>query len=82
MKTIKITMETSMTYRILVQGFLIHGFSERLGDMRVITTSSRDELPTTTLEGRVRDQAELVGLMKSLYDFHLPILSVDLLSVE
>jgi hypothetical protein len=31
----------------------------------------------TTLEGRVRDQAELTGVINSLYELHLPILSVQ-----
>jgi hypothetical protein len=31
----------------------------------------------TTLVGRVRDQAELTGLLNSLYELHLPILTVE-----
>jgi hypothetical protein len=81
-KGLKLAMETPANYRIRVQGFLLHRFLERLGDIRVQTTSSRDEAPVTTLEGKVRDQAELVGLMKSLYDLHLPIMSVDLLNFK
>lgn len=82
MKGLKLAMETPADYRICVQGFLLHSFLERLGDMRAQTTSSRDEAPVTTLEGKVRDQAELLGLIKSLYDLHLPIMSVDLMDFE
>lgn len=31
----------------------------------------------TTLVGRVRDQAALAGILNSLYEMHLPILSVE-----
>jgi hypothetical protein len=31
----------------------------------------------SALEGQVRDQAELVGVLNSLYELHLPILSVE-----
>ena len=36
----------------------------------------------TTLTGRLRDQAELTGLLNSLYDLHLPILSVENLDAD
>jgi hypothetical protein len=75
-----ISMGTPATYRIRVQGFLVHGWIDRLNGMRVITVSTREEEPTTTLEGGVKDQAELIGLMNTLYELHMSILSVDLLS--
>jgi hypothetical protein len=77
----KIALGTPATYRIRVRGFLVHGWNERLGNMRIVTVSSKEEPPITTLEGRVKDQSEVIGLMNSLYDLHLPILSVELLSV-
>jgi hypothetical protein len=76
-----LALVTPATYRIRVKGFLVHGWIDRLGNMRVTTVSSQEETPVTTLEGRVRDQPELMGLLNSLYDLHLPILSVELLSV-
>jgi hypothetical protein len=78
----ELTVGKPATYRIRVQGFLLHGWSERLGEMRVVTVSSKDEKPTTILEGRIKDQAELTGLVNTLYDFRLPILSVELLSID
>ena len=36
----------------------------------------------TTLVGRVRDQAELAGLLNNLYDLHLPILGVKNLEAD
>jgi hypothetical protein len=37
------------------------------------------EGPVTELVGKVRDQAELAGLLNSLYELHLTLLSVEML---
>jgi hypothetical protein len=47
--------------------------------MQVTHGSLEDGSDTTILIGRLRDQAELSGVLNTLYDMHLPILSVDLL---
>ena len=77
-----ITLETPATYRIRVQVFLDDSWSDVLGGMRVTTSSRGEQGPVTTLEGRVRDQAELIGVLNSLYALCQPILSVELLSSE
>jgi hypothetical protein len=72
---------TPATYRIEVEGRLNESRSDRLGGMNIITTRRREDQSTvTTLTGRVRDQAELAGVLNSLYELHLPILSVENLS--
>jgi hypothetical protein len=68
---------TPATYRIKVQGYLDDSWSDRLAGMR-ITTSSQGDL--ATLVGRLRDQAELSGVLNALYELHLPILSVEMVS--
>jgi len=68
---------TPATYRIEVEGDLDKSFSERLGGMRITRSRRENQTAVTTLEGRVRDQAELAGVMNSLYELHLPILSVQ-----
>jgi hypothetical protein len=35
-----------------------------------------------TLVGRLKDQAELSGVLNTLYEMHLPLLSVEILSDE
>jgi hypothetical protein len=64
-------------YRIEVVGFLEESWSDRLGGMRIKTRQRTDQSTVTTLTGRVRDQAELTGVLNSLYELHLPILSVE-----
>ena len=63
-------------YRICVQGFLHESWSERLAGLR-ITTGNLKGQAVTELTGQVRDQAELAGVLNSLYDQHLTILLVE-----
>jgi hypothetical protein len=63
-------------YLIEVEGHLDESWSERLGGLRVKTRKRADQSTVTTLTGRVRDQAELTGVLNSIYELHLPILSV------
>jgi hypothetical protein len=70
---------TPCTYRIEVEGHLDESWSHRLAAMRIATRKRTDQTPVTTLIGRLRDQAELSGVLNSLYDLHLSILSVEYL---
>ncbi len=67
-------------YHIRVQGFLDESWSERLGGLRITAGSLEDQGPITELVGQVRDQAELAGVLNSLYELHLTLLSVEYLN--
>ena len=67
-------------YHIRVQGFLDESWSERLGGLRITAGSLEDQGPVTELVGEVRDQAELAGVLNSLYELHLTLLSVEYLN--
>ena len=69
-------------YRIRVQGYLDEKMGDRLGGMLISTHRMENQAPVATLTGRLRDQAELVGVLNSLYELHLPVLAVQLLSSE
>jgi len=65
-------------YRIRVLGFLNERFSERFGGFRISQCGLKDHEGTVTeLVGRVRDQAELAGLLNSLYELHLTLRSIE-----
>ena len=66
-------------YRIRVEGFLDKKWSDRLGGMRITTSTRGDQKSVTVLEGQVRDQAELAGVLNALYQRHLTLLSVEYL---
>ena len=71
-------------YRIEVEGILPAEWFDRLGAMRILTsteeiTSQKTRDAVTTLQGKVSDQADLSGILNSLYELHLPLLSVQLI---
>jgi hypothetical protein len=74
-----IKLWTPATYRIEVEGHLAESWSDRLAGMRITARKRLDQTTVTTLAGRLRDQAELSGVLNSLYDLHLSILSVEYL---
>ena len=70
-------------YRIRVLGLLKERWSERLGGLNITVRKPKDqEEPVSELVGKMRDQAELAGLLNSLYELHLTLLSVKYLNGE
>ena len=65
------------TYRIVVKGELGQEWSDRLAGLVITTTQQPGESPHTALVGPLRDQAELNGVLETLYSLHLPILRVE-----
>jgi hypothetical protein len=75
-------MEDSAIYHIRVQGCLEEVWSDRLANM-TITMDLRDpQAPASLLQGRIRDQAELVGVVNGLYQMRVPILSIEMVNEE
>ncbi len=73
-----VTSGGTATYRIIVQGFLSEHWRNCLAGLAVVATSrGPDDVPRTTLVGRIRSQAELSGVLDTLYGLHLPILKVE-----
>jgi hypothetical protein len=68
---------TPANYRIEVEGEVPESWSDRLAGMRITTRQRADQSTVTTLIGGVKDQAELSGVLNTLYGLHLPILSVE-----
>jgi hypothetical protein len=69
-------------YRIRIQGSLDETWSERLAGMSITTSGQGSKARVTMLVGHLKDQAELSGVLNTLYELHLPILSVELLIEE
>ncbi|MEZ5592561.1 MAG: hypothetical protein R3F53_18410 [Gammaproteobacteria bacterium] len=66
---------TPAVYRIVVQGQLDPCIVTDIADARI----EAGDQHTTRLLVRVMDQADLNGVLDSIYRFHLPILSVQLI---
>ena len=67
-------------YQISVQGRIDPNWSDRLAGMALRLTTQDGRPPVTTLDGELSDQAALLGVLNSLYELHLPVLSVLCLS--
>jgi hypothetical protein len=65
-----------------VQGEVGRNWSDRLGGMRVLPSTLVEGSKVTVLEGRVSDQAELAGILNTLYALHLPLLVVQCLESD
>lgn len=63
-------------YQITVLGSLSLRWSERLEGMTILTTSLNDGVTLSILSGILTDQAALIGVLNTLYEFHLPLLTV------
>ena len=70
-------MRESLVYRIKVQGELPESWSDRLQGMSIKVDSLDGNVPVSILEGPLRDQAALSGLLNTLYEMHYPVLSVE-----
>ena len=67
-------------YRIRVLSLIDESWSDRLGGLSITACSLKgSRRPVTELVGKVRDQAELSGVLETLYESHLTLLSVEML---
>jgi hypothetical protein len=67
-------------YRVIVQGHLDKSFTTSLAGMNIERSHLPEFGPVTLMIGRLRDQAELSGVLNSLYELHLAVLSVEKVS--
>ena len=67
-------------YRIRVIGYLDESWSDRFAGLQITKSSPKDQGPVTSLVGQLRDQAELSGVLNTLYDMHLTLRSVEYLN--
>ena len=81
-KKFSLKFSSPANYRICVKGFLDDSWSDRLVGMSIENLVATDISPAVSLSGPVRDQGELLGLLNSLYEMHLPLVSIELLNEE
>lgn len=66
-------MSTPTAYEIRVEGHLDDHWSDRLGGLAIV----RGADGTTTLTGRLADQAQLYGVLSGLRDIGATLLSLE-----
>ena len=74
----QITFGGPATYRITVQGKVPGDWGDRLAGMKVhIKGTGAPSDGQSVLEGLLRDQSELSGVLDTLCHLHLPIVRVE-----
>ena len=69
--------DSPASYQICVQGRIDLTWSDRLEGMAISTTKEEAGILITTLEGELCDQAALAGVLNTIYELHLPVISVQ-----
>jgi hypothetical protein len=64
-------------YQIRVQGQIDPSWSDSLEGMAIYLVTAEGKPAVTTLKGELLDQAALAGVLNTLYEMHLPVLSVN-----
>ena len=72
----RLTIDAPLECTIRAVGTLDARWSDRLGGLRVRPAGDAGDSPVTELGGRLLDQAALLGVLVTLYDLGLPLLSV------
>ena len=75
-------MKGAAFYRIRVRGELNPNMSDRLEGMRIENTFRKDGRAESLLEGRLDDQSALSGVLNTLYELHMPVVSADCLGAS
>ncbi len=70
------------TYRIRVQGHIGSDKAEWFDGMTITSTQPEQQPAVTTLSGWLVDQAALLGILNSLYELRLAVLSVECLDEQ
>jgi len=77
----KLTIDQQVTYEIKIPGVLEQKWLGWNGGMTISVENEDDGSPITTLTC-ILDQAALQGLLRRLYSFGLPLISVICIEVE
>jgi hypothetical protein len=76
------TMHGPAIYEIRVRGRLDDKWSDQIGGLQITQSIGPDGPAETILVGRLADQAALAGVMNTLYELHLPVVSVKCVDKE
>ena len=76
-----IPFDRPAAYQIIVQGRIDPTWSDRLEGITISQSKVEQSPPVTTLQGELSDQAALAGVLNTLYELHLTVISVRRLEI-
>ena len=71
--------EHAAVYRLRVDGRIPENWQNRLGNLQVIHEKESSPNVRTTLEGPVKDQSDLLGILNTLHQLRATLLLVEAL---
>jgi hypothetical protein len=74
--------DSPANYQIRVEGRIDPSWSERLEGMTICLTPGEKDKAVTTMVGVLSDQAALAGVLNTLYELHMAVISVKRLDDE
>ena len=78
----RLTVNSSATYVLRIQGYLDESWSDFMGGATIRSESRPNQPQVTEVTGEFQDQAALAGALSLLYDLGLPLLSVECLAIR
>lgn len=78
----RLTVDSSATYKLRVQGYLDESWSEYMGGAAIRAQSWPHKPQVTEVTGEFQDQAALAGALGLLFDLGLPLLSVECVAIR
>lgn len=70
----ELTMGNPAFYKIRVRGNLDNSWSDKMSGLKIETST---DASMTVITGPLSDQAALSGILNTLYDLQLPVISVE-----
>ena len=67
-------------YKIVAQGKIDYKLADRMLALQVNVEKGEGQKYYSTLIGKINDQAALSGILNTLYDMHITVISVQMLS--
>jgi hypothetical protein len=77
---VMVPFDSPVSYQIQVQGRVASNWSDRLQGMKISQAASDAGIIVSTLTGELPDQTALAGVLNTLHEMHLPVLSVECLN--
>ena len=71
-----LTYSSPVRIQIEVKGALEKKLSDYLGGLKIEWRTDRNKTKISRLEGKITDQASLIGVLNALYDMRFPIINV------
>jgi len=78
----QLSIDQPAQYRIRIKGELERQWSDRMGGVQIRQQTQDDGSILTCLEGKLVDQAALFGVLVTLYNLRLPLISVECLETD